>query len=806
MATGYLLPLMNALQSFTNQGVILAGGKIYTYLGGTTTPVVTYTDSTLGVSNGVSVTLDSSGRPPNALWVPAGQKTKFIVKTSAGVQVGPTVDYVPGVNDPTVFVNDGLVSVVTNVQAFKDLPVPTGAATVAMLGYYAENDGGGGDIDWVPSSTATVDNGSVFSITANGSNPGRGIRRRVDKTLYDIREYGGIEGQTTTVNTNAFVSCLYAVYHNTAFPAVTTPLRIRISGTYTIDPTLLPYQGTAAVKYQKFYQDGRGFTLELGGQITFSSPYYVTQGQYVRGLGSGLTAQFQPGGPVKIIGDMIITGSDVLMENILGDGQLWENGHASATFGTVGLDANVRLVNVAYTNFKPGNTTIPALRSSNKYWVQRDNCHFAAGDSNNFATPSISVLIESDFESGIMEFRFCTVAFGNVVINLGGAGSNFGFVLDIVHESSNQTYALDIAGAGASGQIDVRQFLIADPQVASSKRVTGLITGVKQDSFNSTGVRLSTDDDTLDFFEYSYVMHALSNWRRTRKWMYGDKTSLVPSITGLAGEPGYVRPNFVPILIGAPPAAGWSTVANGGKDGVVTAYTKAGGAGLQVFPITNGTLASGAFVSGDVIVVGMWIKRTEQSDRLPKIKLQLLGLTDTFSGTTTAPGEFLADGCNAMDWDFGYAAFKVSTNSNVNIICWLETGAFTDNPLTISGLYVAKLTGSPSAIEVHDRVNACQNFDSVSNAASGSLGTYFSWPTVTQLFGTDVGLDPRTANALKVLGKLTPQATSTAYASMNLPTGAAPTSPADGDVWREDNTNTGLKIRINGVTKTVTVT
>lgn len=35
--------------------------------------------------------------------------------------------------------------------------------------------------------------------------------------------------------------------------------------------------------------------------------------------------------------------------------------------------------------------------------------------------------------------------------------------------------------------------------------------------------------------------------------------------------------------------------------------------------------------------------------------------------------------------------------------------------------------------------------------------------------------------------------------------GAAPTSPVDGDMWREDNTNTGLKIRINGVTKTVTV-
>jgi len=40
---------------------------------------------------------------------------------------------------------------------------------------------------------------------------------------------------------------------------------------------------------------------------------------------------------------------------------------------------------------------------------------------------------------------------------------------------------------------------------------------------------------------------------------------------------------------------------------------------------------------------------------------------------------------------------------------------------------------------------------------------------------------------------------------LNLPTQSAPASPADGDIWRQDNTNTGLKIRINGVTKTITV-
>ena len=48
-------------------------------------------------------------------------------------------------------------------------------------------------------------------------------------------------------------------------------------------------------------------------------------------------------------------------------------------------------------------------------------------------------------------------------------------------------------------------------------------------------------------------------------------------------------------------------------------------------------------------------------------------------------------------------------------------------------------------------------------------------------------------------------ASTTTAASLNLPVGVAPTTPTDGMVWREDNTNTGLKIRVNGVTKTITL-
>jgi hypothetical protein len=48
-------------------------------------------------------------------------------------------------------------------------------------------------------------------------------------------------------------------------------------------------------------------------------------------------------------------------------------------------------------------------------------------------------------------------------------------------------------------------------------------------------------------------------------------------------------------------------------------------------------------------------------------------------------------------------------------------------------------------------------------------------------------------------------ASTTLVAAMNLIVGVAPTTPNDGDIWLESNTNTGLKIRIAGVTKTISL-
>jgi hypothetical protein len=87
-------------QLFSNQGVVLAGGKINTYLAGTTTPATTYTTSAGNVPNSNPIVLDSAGRVTTAIWLTGGVSYKFIVTDSVGGSVGPTLDNISGVGDP----------------------------------------------------------------------------------------------------------------------------------------------------------------------------------------------------------------------------------------------------------------------------------------------------------------------------------------------------------------------------------------------------------------------------------------------------------------------------------------------------------------------------------------------------------------------------------------------------------------------------------------------------------------------------------------------------------------------------------
>jgi hypothetical protein len=100
MTTVYLSPVFGAgVQVLNNSGVPLAGGKIYIYLAGTTTAINTYTTYSATVLNANPLILDSSGRCPTMIWLPAGLSYKFVVTDSANVPIGYTLDGVAGIND-----------------------------------------------------------------------------------------------------------------------------------------------------------------------------------------------------------------------------------------------------------------------------------------------------------------------------------------------------------------------------------------------------------------------------------------------------------------------------------------------------------------------------------------------------------------------------------------------------------------------------------------------------------------------------------------------------------------------------------
>ena len=82
-----LAPIGNGFQFFTNTGLPLNGGYIYTYQAGSSTPLATYTTSAGTIANTNPIELGTSGRPPQEIWLTEGYSYKFILTDSDNVQI-----------------------------------------------------------------------------------------------------------------------------------------------------------------------------------------------------------------------------------------------------------------------------------------------------------------------------------------------------------------------------------------------------------------------------------------------------------------------------------------------------------------------------------------------------------------------------------------------------------------------------------------------------------------------------------------------------------------------------------------------
>jgi hypothetical protein len=172
------------LQFFTNAGVPMASGLLYTYAAGTTTPLVTYTDSTGLVANTNPVILDSRGEA--SIWL-GGVGYKFKLATPANVDIWTQDNISPGLASPTAIGN-----VTPNTGAF------TALTCTAIAGF----------------GTTALANSQVI-IRGSGTGSATNTIRNQNSAFFQtflVRDDG-------LINTGVDASLTFAPYNNTTASA-----------------------------------------------------------------------------------------------------------------------------------------------------------------------------------------------------------------------------------------------------------------------------------------------------------------------------------------------------------------------------------------------------------------------------------------------------------------------------------------------------------------------------------------------------------------------------------------------------------
>jgi hypothetical protein len=114
-----------AAQFFTNTGAVLTGGKLFTYLAGTTTPATAYTSSNGSTAWTNPIVLDAAGRVPSGgeIWITDGISYKFVLKDSTDVLIA-TYDNITGINSNSVsFTNQQQIITATANQTVFNLSI-----------------------------------------------------------------------------------------------------------------------------------------------------------------------------------------------------------------------------------------------------------------------------------------------------------------------------------------------------------------------------------------------------------------------------------------------------------------------------------------------------------------------------------------------------------------------------------------------------------------------------------------------------------------------------------------------------------
>jgi hypothetical protein len=146
-------------QFFDNNGNPLSGGKIFTYVAGTTTNQVTYTSAAGVIAHSNPIILDSGGRVPSGeIWLTDGLQYKFVIQSSTNQLIG-TFDNISGINSN--FVNYTIqeeIQTATAGQTVFTLTTMSYSPATNSLSVFVDgvNQYEGGAYSYIETSSTTV--------------------------------------------------------------------------------------------------------------------------------------------------------------------------------------------------------------------------------------------------------------------------------------------------------------------------------------------------------------------------------------------------------------------------------------------------------------------------------------------------------------------------------------------------------------------------------------------------------------------------------------------------------------------------
>lgn len=292
-------------QFFSNAGLPLVGGKVYTYAAGTSTPLATYQDSAGVTLNTNPIILDSRGEAN--IWLSPSLAYKFILKDADDSTIW-TVDNINiGINFANVIITGGTINGVTigNIT-----PGSGSFTTLSASGEVTFN--GSGQLQ-IPAGTtanrsATPTDGMIrYNTTTNQYEGNKSVAGQTISSLTSV----GTLATLTTATAHGLSTGDYVTISGVSPSNYNSSYAIKVTGATTFEYTMVSSPGGAATVLGSYVvhqwsQIGGGATgggndhVFVQNDQTVTTSYTIPVGQNASTtgpitVGSGVTVTISSG-------------------------------------------------------------------------------------------------------------------------------------------------------------------------------------------------------------------------------------------------------------------------------------------------------------------------------------------------------------------------------------------------------------------------------------------------------------------------------------------------------------------------------